>query len=167
MAGTYNFVQWEDGSTENPRTINLHADTVKTATYARAMANISGVVKNQNGTISGVTVSLNGYYATTGDDGFYQFTDLNPQSYTVTISKVGYPTTSTTVDASAGGAITFDLYFSMPTPLEVQPVAFVSVLFPRSSLIPPMRTVRSHFPKILQKTWVHFELSVLRKLRKI
>lgn len=45
---------------------------------------------------------------------------------------------------------------------ENAPVAFVSYLFPGSRFIYPMKKVRSHFPTILQKTWVSFELKILK-----
>jgi hypothetical protein len=53
--------------------------------------------------VSGATVTLSpgGKSQTTGDDGRYEFTNLDAAQYTVTIQKTGYKTNRKTVTAVA------------------------------------------------------------------
>lgn len=56
--------------------------------------------------ISGVSVVLSpgGKTKTTGNDGRYEFLDLDPQQYTITVQKAGYQTNRKTVTAVVGEA---------------------------------------------------------------
>jgi len=72
------------------------------------MANIQGrVLDVDNQPIADAVVELENYLSTTTNStGHYLFESILGQSYTITVSKTGYQTYSTTVDASAGGTIT-------------------------------------------------------------
>jgi len=54
--------------------------------------------------ISGASVVLSpgGKTKTTGTDGRYEFLDLDPQQYTITVQKTGYQTNRKTVTAVVG-----------------------------------------------------------------
>jgi len=58
------------------------------------LANLYGVVTDADTgkKIKDVTVTLNGYSAITNTDGYYQFTNLEPDSYIAQFSKEGYLT---------------------------------------------------------------------------
>ena len=58
------------------------------------LANLYGVVTDADTgkKIKDVTVTLNGYSAITNTDGYYQFTNLEPDSYIAQIYKEGYLT---------------------------------------------------------------------------
>ncbi len=49
-----------------------------------------------------VVLSPSGKTKTTGTDGHYEFNDLDPQQYTVTVQKTGYQTNRKTVTAVIG-----------------------------------------------------------------
>lgn len=62
-------------------------------------ANISGYVTdyiNANSPIAGatVTISTKGISKTTGSDGRYEFTDIEPGTYTLQVAANGYQTTT-------------------------------------------------------------------------
>lgn len=78
---------------------------------------ISGIVTQApNGTepLSGVTVSINttGQSTTTGSDGAYIFTDVQPGSYSLQFSKSGYTTNSRSVTVVAGNNNKCDIQLS-------------------------------------------------------
>ncbi len=54
--------------------------------------------------IEGVSVILSptGKNAITGTDGYFEFSDLEPFQYTVTVQKIGYSTNRKTINAVAG-----------------------------------------------------------------
>ena len=51
-----------------------------------------------------VVLSPSGKTKTTGDDGRYEFNDLDPQQYTITVQKTGYQTNRKTITAVIGEA---------------------------------------------------------------
>lgn len=109
-SNTYNFKQWEDGSTSPTRTISLTSDMSLLATYELATpetATLKGIVKDaETGQLlADATVIANGTSTKTLQDGSYEIAGLEPKQYTVTISKLGYSSQMVNVDASAGGTI--------------------------------------------------------------
>ena len=75
--------------------------------------NISGFVSdytNANTAIAGATVTLNsmGRTKATGSDGRYEFTDLGPGSYSISVSANEYQTTTKQVTVYAGQNATCD-----------------------------------------------------------
>ena len=52
-----------------------------------------------------VTLSPSGYNTYTGDDGRFEFIDLDARQYTVTVQKTGYVTNRKTVTTIAGGNV--------------------------------------------------------------
>jgi ABC-type Fe3+ transport system substrate-binding protein len=83
-------------------------------------ATIEGVVTDESGNpVSGATVTLNGNIITTGTDGRYRFTvDLG--EYTLTVSKQGYESDSSTVEAASEQSYTVDLVLGDITPGRVE-----------------------------------------------
>jgi len=79
-----------------------------TVTEYNTYATLHGmVVDNETAEpIAGASVVLSpsGKTKTTGDDGRYEFADLDPQQYTVTVQKTGYQTNRKTVTTLAGEA---------------------------------------------------------------
>ncbi len=69
-------------------------------------ATLYGVVNDHNTSepIAGASVVLSpgGKTKTTGTDGRYEFNDLDPQQYTVTVQKTGYQTNRKTITAVIG-----------------------------------------------------------------
>ena len=56
-----------------------------------------------------VTLSPSGYNTYTGDDGHFEFIDLDARQYTVTVQKTGYVTNRKTVTTIAGGNVDISL----------------------------------------------------------
>ena len=56
-----------------------------------------------------VTLSPTGYNTYTGDDGHFEFIDLDAHQYTVTVQKTGYVTNRKTVTTVAGGVVDINL----------------------------------------------------------
>lgn len=56
-----------------------------------------------------VTLSPTGYNTYTGDDGHFEFIDLDARQYTVTVQKTGYVTNRKTVTTVAGGVVDVSL----------------------------------------------------------
>lgn len=56
-----------------------------------------------------VTLSPSGYNTYTGDDGRFEFIDLDARQYTVTVQKSGYITNRKTVTTIAGGNVDISL----------------------------------------------------------
>ena len=56
-----------------------------------------------------VTLSPSGYNTYTGDDGRFEFIDLDARQYTVTVQKTGYVTNRKTVTTVAGGVVDINL----------------------------------------------------------
>lgn len=52
-----------------------------------------------------VTLSPTGYNTYTGDDGHFEFIELDARQYTVTVQKTGYVTNRKTVTTVAGGVV--------------------------------------------------------------
>ncbi|MCW4048347.1 MAG: extracellular solute-binding protein [Candidatus Bathyarchaeota archaeon] len=72
-------------------------------------ATVSGVVTDDAGNpVEGATVELDGDTVTTGSDGRYTFT-VDAGSYTVTVTKPGYDSETSTVSASSGETYTVDV----------------------------------------------------------
>lgn len=69
------------------------------------MADICGFVLDEDSSepISGATVSLSpsGKNTTTGTDGYFEFKDLNAQSYSIQVQKSGYSSNRKSVNAIA------------------------------------------------------------------
>lgn len=80
-------------------------------------ANISGYVTdyvNANSPIAGatVTISTKGITKTTGSDGRYEFTDIEPGTYTLQVSANGYQTTTKQATLYAGENVNLDFQLS-------------------------------------------------------
>ena len=56
-----------------------------------------------------VTLSPTGYNTYTGDDGHFEFLDLDARQYTVTVQKTGYVTNRKQVTTVAGGVVDINL----------------------------------------------------------
>lgn len=56
-----------------------------------------------------VTLSPSGKNTYTGDDGHFEFLDLDARQYTVTVQKTGYVTNRKTVTTVAGGVVDIQL----------------------------------------------------------
>jgi len=109
-SNTYNFKQWEDGSTNPTRTVNLTSDMSLMATYELATpetVTLRGTVKDAktDQPIADAVIAANGASTNSLQDGTYEIAGLEPKQYTVTISKLGYNTQSLAVDATGGGTI--------------------------------------------------------------
>ena len=69
-------------------------------------ADLYGIVTDfdSNDQISGATVTLSpgGKTQVTGADGRFEFLDLDPQQYTITVQKAGYQTNRKTITAVIG-----------------------------------------------------------------
>ena len=74
--------------------------------YTDRFATLYGVISDhQTGEpipIASVVLSPGGRTQTTGADGRYEFLDLEPRQYTVTVQKAGYQTNRKTVTAIVG-----------------------------------------------------------------
>lgn len=72
----------------------------------KIFATLHGVVSlyETGDPVSGVNVVLSPSGATkiTGNDGYFEFHDLSPQQYTITIQKMGYTTNRKSVNAISG-----------------------------------------------------------------
>lgn len=80
-------------------------------------ANISGYVTdyiNANSPIAGatVTISTKGISKTTGSDGRYEFTDIEPGTYTLQVAANGYQTTTKQATLYAGENVNLDFQLS-------------------------------------------------------
>jgi hypothetical protein len=84
----------------------LAAGSGCTKTERNLFASLHGLVTDNatNEPISGASVVLapGGKTKTTGDDGRYEFADLDPAQYTITVQKTGYATNRKTVTAVIG-----------------------------------------------------------------
>lgn len=56
-----------------------------------------------------ITLSPSGLNTYTGDDGHFEFLDLDARQYTVTVQKTGYKTNRKTVTTIAGGNVDVSL----------------------------------------------------------
>lgn len=56
-----------------------------------------------------VTLSPSGLNTYTGDDGHFEFLDLEARQYTITVQKTGYTTNRKTVTTVAGGTVDVSL----------------------------------------------------------
>ena len=56
-----------------------------------------------------VTLSPTGYNTYTGDDGRFEYLDLDARQYTLTVQKTGYVTNRKTVTTVAGGVVDINL----------------------------------------------------------
>lgn len=89
---------------------------------------ISGLVSdmtNANVAIPGATVTLSplGLSKTTGADGRYEFNDVAPGSYTISVSANNYQTDTKSVTVYAGQVITADFQLGMTsTPVSISPL---------------------------------------------
>ena len=123
---TYNFVQWEDGSTNPARTINLTAaTTIKSAYELTSSINGKVVDAKTEQPIIGVLVECNGKQTVTDELGNYSFIDLSPLIYTISVSAAGYTGQSVEVDASAGGTFTQDFSLTL-SPLPINKKALLA-----------------------------------------
>ncbi len=81
---------------------------------------IQGTIKNtENQPIEGVSVEINTspeQSATTSSDGFYEFKDLSPDKYQISVSKTGFETDSKNVDVIVGDTKTLDFVMNVYTP---------------------------------------------------
>lgn len=76
------------------------------------MGDIHGIVSDDTGTpiqAASVTLTPTGKTTTTGSDGRYEFNDLDPQQYTVSVTKSNYSSNSKSVTVRAGETSKGDL----------------------------------------------------------
>lgn len=76
------------------------------------MGDIHGIVSDESGIpiqVASVTLTPTGKTTTTGDDGRFEFNDLEPQQYTVSVTKVDYASNSKTLTIRAGETSKGDL----------------------------------------------------------
>lgn len=116
---TYAFQQWDDGTTNPARTINLTQDTTIQATYvpvAVDTAVVSGTITAAGAPVVGATVQAETYTAETDSSGQYSLI-VPVGTYAVTVSKAGYISQTVTVTASQTGTYTLDFTIAAsPTP---------------------------------------------------
>jgi len=131
----WKFVQWEDGSTNPARTIDLTAATTVSVAYELTSIINGKVVDAKTGQpIISAQVECNEKQAVTDELGNYIFSDLPPNIYTINVSAAGYTGQSVEVDASAGGTFTQDFSLTLSplpinkTALALGTVAIVSVV---------------------------------------
>jgi hypothetical protein len=68
-----------------------------------SLANLSGIIRNQtNQPIAWAVVILDSQTRTTGQDGYFEFLNLQPGSYSATAQAVGYETSVTSIDLVEG-----------------------------------------------------------------
>jgi hypothetical protein len=120
----YVFRSWQDGDVNVQKVITLTTDTTLTAYYEAVptvTATIIGYVRDATtkNPIVGATVTCDGRIDTTEANGYYEFKDIPAGKYTITVTKDGYATQTSTVDASAGG--TFQVDFDL-TPVVAPPI---------------------------------------------
>lgn len=90
---------------------------------------INGLVSdmtNANTAIPGATVTLSplGLSKTTGSDGRYEFTDVAPGSYTISVSANNYQSDTKSVTVYAGQIATADFQLgATSTPVNIEPMA--------------------------------------------
>ena len=124
----YNFVDWDDGTTNPIRSIDLTKDTAITAHYAplTETSTIAGkVTDNQGNPIIGarVTIVETEEYANTLAEpaGHYEFVGLSPGRYTIKVEASGYRLAQTSVVAEPPGTYTPDFFLApianVPPPL--------------------------------------------------
>ena len=85
----YRFKQWEDGTTNPTRTINLTADTTITATYEEIVgyATLTGTVKGLLGLpVANAKVSLDTMTTTTDQNGKFTIENIPPGDYTINVT---------------------------------------------------------------------------------
>ena len=88
----YHFVQWNDGNTENPRSVVLTQDTTFTVTFAKNVYSITKVANSTQGSISGASQAeyLDNVELTAVPNYGYHFTKWldgnidNPRSFVIT-----------------------------------------------------------------------------------
>lgn len=118
-ADIYNFVQWEDGSTDPTRTINLVANKTITATYELPAPPPPAKGNLQiHASLDGAEVPASYEITETGQTGTTPATiELNPGTYTVTATHEGESDTKT-AEVVEGQTVRVDLQFVTPTPPE-------------------------------------------------
>ena len=70
--------------------------------YASLYGTISDHEKGEPISNASVVLSPGGKTKTTGTDGYYEFNDLDPRQYTITVQKSGYTTNRKTINAVVG-----------------------------------------------------------------
>ncbi len=84
-----------------------------TKTQYDLFANISGTVVDYDDgepiAQALVTLSPGGLNTYTGDDGHFDFTELEAQQYTLTVQKTGYQANRKTVEAPSGETVTISI----------------------------------------------------------
>ena len=87
---------------------------------------ITGTVKDNttNQTVENVIVSISpsGNSMTTSADGRYTFQSLQPNTYTITCSKVGYQDQTVSVELVAGKTINRDILIAPMGPFDVKKI---------------------------------------------
>ncbi|MDE7377928.1 MAG: carboxypeptidase regulatory-like domain-containing protein [Paraprevotella sp.] len=89
---------------------------------------ISGLVSdvtNSNTAIAGATVTLSplGLSKTTGSNGRYEFTDITPGTYTISVSANNYQTDTKSITVYAGQVVTADFQLgATSTPITIEPM---------------------------------------------
>lgn len=89
---------------------------------------ISGLVSdvtNSNTAVAGATVTLSplGLSKTTGSNGRYEFTDVTPGTYTISVSADNYQTDTKSITVYAGQVVTADFQLgATSTPVTIEPM---------------------------------------------
>jgi len=110
----YQFKNWEDGTTNPTRTINLTADMTITATYeeipAPPTATVTGTVKGILGMpVSNAKITINGYTATTDKTGTYRIEGIPLGTYTLKAEHWLYETYATPLELIEAKTYTVDI----------------------------------------------------------
>lgn len=86
--------------------IALFICTACSPTEYSIFSTLHGIVSNYEtgNPVSGVNVVLSpgGVTKITGTDGYFEFQDLTPQQYTITVQKLGYTTNRKSIGAISG-----------------------------------------------------------------
>ncbi len=101
--------------------------TLTPAAYAQATAQVTGTITDSTGALvpgASVTLKNTGTNAarTVGanNDGIYSFSNLQPGSYTVTVTSAGFSTFTANVDVTVGGHFTVDSKLSVTSATTVE-----------------------------------------------
>jgi len=125
---TYNFLDWDDRTTNPTRSVDLTRDTAITACYAPSTENstISGTVADNLGNpiiVARVTIVETGQYVDTLAEpaGYYEFINLTPGTYTIKVEVSGYNPSQTSIVADPAGTYTQDISLT-PMPIVTPPL---------------------------------------------
>lgn len=113
-ADTYNFKEWEDGSTNPTRAINLVSDMIISAAYeiytpppTKGVIQVHAFLDSNEVVTDGLIVELNQTFQTPATD-----IEVEPGTYTIKVNLAGYPQYSTSITIVAGQTIRVDAPFT-------------------------------------------------------